>query len=118
VHLLDLLGQHATRFRAGWQRNVHRAGATRSADTRGDVRQGGTLAAVVALNRIEELAVDHEKAAKLACGLADLGWAVNQPETNIVLATVPDVARTLSTLRDHGVLASSLPKSLGGTYAW
>jgi threonine aldolase len=76
----------------------------------GGVRQGGVLAAagLVALTRIDELAADHEKAKALASGLAELGWPVNRPETNIVLATVADVQQALSTLRDIGVLASEI----------
>jgi threonine aldolase len=73
----------------------------------GGVRQGGVLAAagLVALDRIGDLAADHEKARGLASGLADLGWEVNAPETNIVLARVADIAVTLESLRAVGVLA-------------
>jgi threonine aldolase len=73
----------------------------------GGVRQGGVLAAagLVALDRIGELAADHDKARRLASGLLDLGWEVNTPETNIVLARVADIAVTLESLRAVGVLA-------------
>ena len=72
----------------------------------GGVRQGGIMAAagLVALDRIASLADDHANAATLAAGLADLGWEVNQPETNIVLASTPDVEATLTALRRVGVL--------------
>jgi threonine aldolase len=72
----------------------------------GGVRQGGIMAAagLVALDRIASLADDHANAATLATGLADLGWEVNQPETNIVLASTPDVEATLTALRRVGVL--------------
>lgn len=73
----------------------------------GGVRQGGVLAAagLVALDRIDQLAEDHEKAKLLAKGLSELGWTVRQPQTNILLAEVPDVGRSLDRLREAGVLA-------------
>ena len=73
----------------------------------GGVRQGGVLAAagLVALERIDDLAADHENAARLAGGLAELGWQVSTPATNILLAAVPDVSGTLDQLADLGVLA-------------
>ncbi|MFL6143398.1 MAG: threonine aldolase family protein [Labedaea sp.] len=73
----------------------------------GGVRQGGVLAAagLVALEHIDDLAADHTKAAVLADGLAELGWAVDPPQTNIVLAGVPDVGHTLTVLAHAGVLA-------------
>ncbi|GAA1027398.1 MULTISPECIES: threonine aldolase family protein [Amycolatopsis] len=76
----------------------------------GGVRQGGILAAagLVALDRIEQLAEDHEKARRLASGLAELGWQVNQPETNIVLAEVPDATSAIARLSRYGVLASEI----------
>lgn len=79
----------------------------------GGVRQGGVVAAagLVALDRIPELAEDHVNAAKLAAGLADLGWEVNQPETNIVLVSTPDVEATLTALKRVGVL--SVPAGTG-----
>jgi threonine aldolase len=73
----------------------------------GGVRQGGILAAagLVALDRIDELATDHANALALAEGLAELGWRVARPQTNILLAEVPDVALMLETLARAGVLA-------------
>lgn len=73
----------------------------------GGVRQGGILAAagLIALERIPELAQDHANARRLAAGLAELGWEVNEPETNIVLAGTPDVEATMTALRRVGVLA-------------
>jgi threonine aldolase len=73
----------------------------------GGVRQGGVLAAagLVALDRIDELAADHAKAVTLAEGLAELGWRVETPQTNLVLAEVPDVRLMLETLAHAGVLA-------------
>ncbi|MET9228690.1 GntG family PLP-dependent aldolase [Lentzea sp. NPDC003310] len=76
----------------------------------GGVRQGGVLAAagLVALDRIERLAADHSNANGLASGLRSLGWEVDEPATNIVLAAVPDLDKTLSSLREVGVLASPM----------
>jgi threonine aldolase len=76
----------------------------------GGVRQGGVLAAagLVGLDRIDELAVDHENAAALASGLAELGWQVNTPATNIVLAAVPDLAAAVDRLAGLGVLATTM----------
>ncbi|MCP2166171.1 threonine aldolase family protein [Goodfellowiella coeruleoviolacea] len=76
----------------------------------GGVRQGGVLAAagLVALDRIDELAEDHANAAALAAGLAELGWDVRAPQTNIVLAAVPDLAGTLAELDRLGVAAGPM----------
>jgi threonine aldolase len=73
----------------------------------GGVRQGGVLAAagLVALDRMDDLATDHANAATLAAGLAELGWDVDPPQTNIVLAGVPDVDLALIALAKVGVLA-------------
>jgi len=73
----------------------------------GGVRQGGVLAAagLVALERVEALADDHQHAARLADGLVELGWQVTKPQTNIVLADVPDVGLAVERLRESGVLA-------------
>lgn len=73
----------------------------------GGVRQGGVVAAtgLIALDRIPELAEDHANARRLAKGLADLGWEVNQPESNIVLAATPDAEATLTALKRVNVLA-------------
>jgi threonine aldolase len=76
----------------------------------GGVRQGGVLAAagLVALDRISRLADDHSKADELASGLRALGWEVAEPATNIVLASVPDLDKTLLSLREVGVFASPM----------
>ncbi|MGJ7907774.1 threonine aldolase family protein [Actinopolyspora sp. H202] len=73
----------------------------------GGVRQGGVVAAagLVALEGIERLRTDHDNAARLAEGMNGLGWHVNTPRTNMVLATVPDVGHSLERLRKAGVLA-------------
>jgi threonine aldolase len=76
----------------------------------GGVRQGGVLAAagLVALDRIDELAADHENAAALAGGLAELGWQVNTPVTNILLAAVPDASAAVRQLAELGVLVTGM----------
>ncbi|QUF02083.1 low specificity L-threonine aldolase [Actinosynnema pretiosum subsp. pretiosum] len=76
----------------------------------GGVRQGGVLAAagLIGLDRIDDLEADHVNAATLADGLVELGWDVVRPETNIVLAEVPDLEVTLSGLRHLGVHASTM----------
>ncbi|WP_309109803.1 GntG family PLP-dependent aldolase [Saccharothrix sp.] len=76
----------------------------------GGVRQGGVLAAacLVGLDRIDDLATDHANARELARGLTELGWQVVEPETNIVLAGVPDLEITLTGLRHLGVFAGPM----------
>ena len=51
---------------------------------------------------------DHEKARRLADGLAELlpEGSVTPPETNIVFAAVPNAWQVIERLRDEGVLAT------------
>jgi threonine aldolase len=72
----------------------------------GGVRQGGIVAAagLIALDRIPDLAEDHANARKLAKGLGELGWEVDEPESNIVLVSTPDVEASLTSLKKVGVL--------------
>ncbi|MFC5994524.1 threonine aldolase family protein [Pseudonocardia hispaniensis] len=76
----------------------------------GGVRQGGVLAAagLVALERIDRLAEDHARATRLADGLRERGWQVQQPQTNIVLVTVADLDGTLRRFADAGVRAVAM----------
>ncbi|HXV91783.1 MAG TPA: GntG family PLP-dependent aldolase, partial [Pseudonocardia sp.] len=76
----------------------------------GGVRQGGILAAagLVALERIDRLAEDHARAQRLAEGLRERGWQVQQPETNIVLVAVADLDATLARFERAGVRASAM----------
>jgi threonine aldolase len=76
----------------------------------GGVRQGGVLAAagLVALDRIDRLAEDHDRARTLADGLRERGWQVEVPQTNIVLAEVADLDGTLARFEAAGVRASTL----------
>ncbi|TDD92672.1 aminotransferase class I/II-fold pyridoxal phosphate-dependent enzyme [Saccharopolyspora karakumensis] len=73
----------------------------------GGVRQGGVLAAagLIALDRVDALTDDHDNARVLADGLTERGWQVTAPQTNMLLAAVPDVQLTLQRLRSVGVLA-------------
>ncbi|MGH3793620.1 MAG: threonine aldolase family protein [Pseudonocardiaceae bacterium] len=76
----------------------------------GGVRQGGVLAAagMIALDRRSDLLADHDTAFLLADGLAELGWAVAPPQTNMVLATVPDLAGTVAGLAGLRVLGGPM----------
>jgi threonine aldolase len=76
----------------------------------GGVRQGGVLAAagLVALDRIDRLAEDHERARKLAIGLQERGWQVDTPQTNIVLVDVADLGGTVARFEAAGVRASTM----------
>ncbi|MFD1655630.1 threonine aldolase family protein [Pseudonocardia alaniniphila] len=76
----------------------------------GGVRQGGVLAAagLVALDRIDRLAEDHERAKRLAAGLRERGWLVGEPQTNIVLVAVADLDGTIRRFEEAGVRASTM----------
>ncbi|GAA0649283.1 GntG family PLP-dependent aldolase [Kutzneria viridogrisea] len=76
----------------------------------GGVRQGGVLAAagLVALDRIDTIGEDHVNARTLAAGLTELGWSVREPDTNIVLAAVPDVRNTIKGLARLGILTTPI----------
>jgi threonine aldolase len=73
----------------------------------GGVRPGGVLAAagLVALDRIDRLSEDHDRARTLATGLRERGWQVAVPQTNIVLVSVADLAGTLQQFEAAGVRA-------------
>lgn len=76
----------------------------------GGIRQGGVLGAagLVALDRVDRLAEDHERARVLAAGLRERGWQASTPQTNIVLVAVADLDGTLRRLADAGVRASAM----------
>ena len=75
----------------------------------GGVRQGGVLAAagLVALRSIDRLADDHDNARRLAAGLREIGWDAKEPDTNIVLVSVPDPADVSARLAARGVGATT-----------
>jgi len=73
----------------------------------GGMRQAGMIAApgLVALENVDRLAEDHEKARILAEGLADAGLDVVDPETNIVAVGVDTPAEQfLERCEERGVL--------------
>ncbi|MGA4923293.1 low specificity L-threonine aldolase, partial [Bacillus subtilis] len=63
---------------------------------------------LVALDRIDRLGEDHERAATLAAGLRERGWQVAIPQTNIVLVAVADLPASLQRFTDAGVRASAM----------
>jgi threonine aldolase len=73
----------------------------------GAFRQSGIVAAAClhALDHhVDRLAEDHENARTLAEGLSALpGFDVQTPETNIVIADVPDAPALVGALWDRGV---------------
>ncbi|AGB15031.1 threonine aldolase [Halovivax ruber XH-70] len=79
----------------------------------GGMRQIGIVAGpgLDALENVSDLAADHDRADRLAAGLADVdGFDVSDPETNIVLADVAgtglDAESVLERLESAGVLAT------------
>ena len=71
----------------------------------GGVRQGGVEAAagLVALEYIPRIPEDHAKAKHLAEGLRKFGLNVGEPETNIVMVPVTDVAVVVDLLEKAGI---------------
>jgi threonine aldolase len=80
----------------------------------GGMRQAGIIAAgslyAFEHNR-ERLVEDHERAKRLAEGLAEAGYEVQAPETNIVLVGVGSAGRFLEAMAREGVLA--VPRDAG-----
>jgi len=77
----------------------------------GALRQSGVLAAacLYALdNHVERLADDHENARVLADGLSEVGLDVTSPDTNIVIARVPEAPALVGRLWDAGVQVTPL----------
>ena len=75
----------------------------------GGMRQVGVIAAasLYAFERhADRLAEDHERARRLATGLAEAGYSVEPPETNIVLVQVEGAQDFLQALAQRGVLAT------------
>ncbi len=72
----------------------------------GGMRQAGILAAagLYALDHhVGRLADDHRRARRLAEGLAEAGYAVQAPETNMVYVAVPDAPRLQAEAGARGV---------------
>lgn len=76
----------------------------------GGVRQAGVLAGACdrALDNVATLADDHANAGTLAAGLREQGWEVNEPETNIVLASVADLNHSIRRLDELGIKAAPM----------
>lgn len=75
----------------------------------GGMRQAGVIAAgslYAFEHHAGRLAEDHERARRLSEGLAEIGYEVEPPETNIVLAEVTDTGRFLEALACERVLAT------------
>ena len=76
----------------------------------GGMRQAGVIAAgslYAFEHHVDRLVEDHERARRLATGLAAAGYAVEAPETNIVLVRVEDAGEFLQALKREGVLATA-----------
>ncbi|MCP4807673.1 MAG: low-specificity L-threonine aldolase [Proteobacteria bacterium] len=72
----------------------------------GGMRQAGFLAAagIYALeHHVERLADDHARCRTLWSGLTELGYAVREPETNMVYVTVPEAHAAVAFLAERGV---------------
>ena len=102
------LGAPVGSLLAGDEAAIHEARRARKAFG-GGMRQAGIIAAA-ALHAFEHhrerLVEDHERASKLAEGLADAGYAVEPPETNIVLVEAERPEELLQALGREGVLAT------------
>ena len=73
----------------------------------GGMRQAGIVAAggLYALDhQLDRLAEDHDNAARLATGLRERGFAVEEPETNIVMFHCDAGPRFLEATHEEGVL--------------
>ncbi len=102
------LGAPVGSLLAGDRETIHEARRARKAFG-GGMRQAGVIAAASLYafeNHIERLAEDHERAKTLAAGLEDGGYAVQTPETNIVLVQAEEPAGLLEALSREGVLAT------------
>jgi threonine aldolase len=79
----------------------------------GGMRQAGVLAAAALYaldHHVKDLALDHQRAARLAQGLGELGYVhqLRAPETNIVLFEVGDAPRFVRLAREAGVLLGAV----------
>jgi threonine aldolase len=102
------LGAPVGSLLAGSEETIHEARRARKAFG-GGMRQAGVIAAAslhAFEHHVERLAEDHERAKRLAAGLQGAGYAVEPPETNIVLVGVGDAEGFLAALAREGVLAT------------
>jgi len=73
----------------------------------GGMRQSGLLAAagLYALeHHVDRLADDHRRTARLAHSIADMGYSLSPPQTNILYIEVNDSAHVVATLEAAGIL--------------
>jgi threonine aldolase len=80
----------------------------------GGVRQGGVVAAagLLALDHVPYLKEDHDRAARLAEGLAPLGLRPAKPETNILFVPVPRPDDAMTRMESAGVRCLPVGDSL------
>lgn len=77
----------------------------------GGMRQAGFLAAagLYALeHHVQRLADDHARCRTLWSGLTELGYAVREPETNMVYVTVPQAQAAVAFLAERDVLTHAV----------
>lgn len=109
------LGAPVGSLLAGDEETIREARRARKAFG-GGMRQAGVIAAAslhAFEHHVERLAEDHERARRLAGGLREAGYAVQPPETNIVLVGTGGEAEVfLRALAREDVLAT--PAAAGG----
>ncbi len=102
------LGAPVGSLLAGDEDTIHEARRARKAFG-GGMRQAGVIATAALYafehNR-ERLTEDHRRAARLSEGLAEAGYSVEPPETNIVLVETPSPPELLEELGRRDVLAT------------
>jgi threonine aldolase len=102
------LGAPVGSLLAGDEETINEARRARKAFG-GGMRQAGFIAAAALYafeHNVERLAEDHERARKLAEGLGEAGYAVESPETNLVLVEVERPEEFLQALAREGVLGT------------
>ncbi len=107
------LGAPVGSLLAGDEETIREARRARKA-LGGGMRQAGVIAAASLYafeHHIERLAEDHERAKRLATGLAQASYRVEPPETNIVLVEVGEAEEFLQALAREGILATPRSKS-------
>ncbi len=107
------LGAPVGSLLAGDEETIREARRVRKAFG-GGMRQAGVIAAASLYafeHHVERLSEDHERARRLAEGLAEAGYGVEMPETNIVLVDVDDAGEFFAALAGRGVLATPRSES-------
>ncbi|MBD0354243.1 MAG: low-specificity L-threonine aldolase [Rubrobacteraceae bacterium] len=102
------LGAPVGSLLAGDEETIREARRARKAFG-GGMRQAGVIAAASLYafeHNTARLKEDHERAKRLADGLREAGYAVDPPETNIVLVEVERPEEFLDALAREGVLAT------------